>query len=356
LIVALVVSTVVSIKRFWVGFWFGKKTYHIYAEDLTAVMKKSLLIGQVASLARDKEELGLQLDDFEIDVRRYNMQDDDAKDEEGSKTSCNSREGKQSPNKSAGPSVASNGGSLMQKANLSSIQKIRINELLGAWEEPGVARGKDSKAPIAAIIQFRSSLSYLNTSYPFSVAFGPAPTRKECVTSSEAVYHRLMGSDQILNFDAIASLAVRRNGDLDEVKLKTLIKLFRPERDGTLTLVDFAKSVDSVYKELRLLRASVANSTGMDASFETIFNIIFYFIIACVVLSSLGINPVLIFASISGFILAYVDFCKVVCDPENAFAYLTARPFCRPQIRLYDRLSLRQILRRGSFYHSTEAV
>ncbi|GKY96897.1 hypothetical protein MPSEU_000648700 [Mayamaea pseudoterrestris] len=305
LILALVVSLVVSIKRFAVGIWFGQKTYYRYAEDLTSLMKKSLIIGQVASLARDKEELGLQTHDFGFDVGRYDMQDD-ANGDNGSKSSNASRDYVRSPSKGAGPSIASaGGGSLMQQANLSSIQKIRINELLGAWEEPDVSRGKESRAPIAAIIQFRQSLSYLNTAFPFSVAFGPASTRKECVSSIEEVYRRLVGSDLILNFDVVASLAVRRNGVLDEERLKTLIKLFRPERNGTLTLVDFARSVDSVYKELRLLRASVANSTKMDASFERIFNVMFYFILACIVLSILGIDPIVLFASISGFVIGF---------------------------------------------------
>ena len=122
--------------------------------------------------------------------------------------------------------------------------------------------------------------------------------------SAENVYNRLVESDEILNFDSIASLAVRR-GDLDEDKLKALIKLFRPDRDGTLSLLDFAKSVDAVYKELRLLRASVANSTKMDSSFETIFNVIFYFFLGCIALAILGIDPLVLFASVSGFILGF---------------------------------------------------
>ena len=52
-----------------------------------------------------------------------------------------------------------------------------------------------------------------------------------------------------------------------------MVKLFRPDREGNLTLLDFAKSVDSVYKELRLLRASVANSSRMDKAFEKIFKL-----------------------------------------------------------------------------------
>jgi len=65
----------------------------------------------------------------------------------------------------------------------------------------------------------------------------------------------------VLKFETLALLAVRRSGKLDEEKVKHLVKLFRPDREGNLTLLDFAKSVDSVYKELRLLRASVESSS-----------------------------------------------------------------------------------------------
>jgi hypothetical protein len=141
----------------------------------------------------------------------------------------------------------------------------------------------------------------LNTPYPFAIAFGPASNRTECIASAEQIYRRLTGSSRILKFDVVAALAIRRNGDMDEETVKELIKIFRPERDGSLSLVHFAKGIDNVYKELRLLRASVANSTKMDASFEAIFNVIFYFILICIILSALGIDPVVIFASISGF-------------------------------------------------------
>jgi hypothetical protein len=117
---------------------------------------------------------------------------------------------------------------------------------------------------IASIIQFRQSITYLNEEFPFGVAFGPASSRQECVESAEMVYNRLMlciPSKICLTFDVLALLAVRKEGDLNEEKLKALIKLFRPDRSGNLMLLDFAKSVDTVYKELRLLRASVANAS-----------------------------------------------------------------------------------------------
>ena len=104
----------------------------------------------------------------------------------------------------------------------------------------------------------------MNTNYPFGAAFGSVTSRNECIECIEIIYESLLLGDQYddftLSFKTIAGLAVR-NEHLDEDLLEDLIKLFRPDRDGTLSLVDFAKSVDTVYKELRLLRASVATST-----------------------------------------------------------------------------------------------
>jgi hypothetical protein len=65
----------------------------------------------------------------------------------------------------------------------------------------------------------------------------------------------------VLVFDVLAMLAVCDSGQLDDKLLMKLIKLFRPDREGCLTVLDFVKSVDSVYKELKILRASVINAS-----------------------------------------------------------------------------------------------
>lgn len=78
------------------------------------------------------------------------------------------------------------------------------------------------------------------------------------------MYDRLLlGSDDpdCLNFRVLAKLGIHSDGRIDQQKLKELIRLFRPDRDGTLSMVDFVKSIDTVYRELRLLRASVDNSS-----------------------------------------------------------------------------------------------
>lgn len=94
--------------------------------------------------------------------------------------------------------------------------------------------------------------------------FGRTSTRQECVECTEHLYKRLLklsNSSDLLKFDTLALLAVGKDGSLDEEKLKAVVRLFRPDRQGYLSLVDFAKSIDSCYKEMRLLKASVASSS-----------------------------------------------------------------------------------------------
>jgi hypothetical protein len=124
---------------------------------------------------------------------------------------------------------------------------------------------QQSTPDIGDIIQFRQSLQHLSSRIPFGLCFGPSETRQECVETSEIVYNRLLQSmpgRAVLSFDVLVTLAMRDNhGELDEDMLSKLIVLFRPDRDGVLTLLDFAKSVDTVYKELKMLRANVANAS-----------------------------------------------------------------------------------------------
>ena len=191
---------------------------------------------------------------------------------------------------------------------LSERQKARILYLLGQWAEPTLAERDHVTPTVGEILQFRRALEYLRTPYPFSGSFGLADRRETTIESAQYVYQRLLlrsPDHEMLSFDVIALLAVGQDGELDSEKVKNLIKVFKPDRDGTMKCVDFVKSVDEVYKELRLLRASVANSTKIDRAFESIFNSIFYVILICLILSRLGHDPLALFLSISGVILAF---------------------------------------------------
>jgi small-conductance mechanosensitive channel len=110
---------------------------------------------------------------------------------------------------------------------------------------------------------------------------------------------------EVLHFETLAMIAVRSNGQIDQLKAKDLIRVFRPDRNGCLSLLDFVKSVDIVYKELRFLQASIDNSSQIDKSFENIINIVFYAIIVAIVMSQLGFDPFSLFLSLSSVVLAF---------------------------------------------------
>lgn len=112
----------------------------------------------------------------------------------------------------------------------------------------------------------------------FSYAFGLVDTRENCIESSQEVYLRLLLDDpdcEYLNFDIISTLALYPDGNFNQDLLKDLVTLLRPDRDGNLTLIDFVKSIDEVYKQARLLRASIKNSQRIDRAFELIFNVMY---------------------------------------------------------------------------------
>lgn len=149
----------------------------------------------------------------------------------------------------------------------------------------------------------------MDTSFPFSGAFGVADTRENCVASAQAVYDRLLLKNRTVNgrlhFDVIATLALDKRGELNQNEATELIRTFRPERDGTISMVDFVRSVDAVYRELRMLRATVAASSKIDKALESIYNMIFYVVAFCIILSVTGFDPLALFLSLSSIILAF---------------------------------------------------
>jgi hypothetical protein len=145
---------------------------------------------------------------------------------------------------------------------------------------------------ISAVLRFRKALTFMQNRYPFSLSFGPADTREACIESAQQVYRRLLKrstEQELLQFETIALLALDENDNINQEKAKALVKLFRPDRQGNLTMLDFVKSVDAVYKEFRLLNATIENSSQIDRAFEKIINVVFYAVVAIVVLSQLGL-------------------------------------------------------------------
>lgn len=144
------------------------------------------------------------------------------------------------------------------------------------------------------MLKFRNALTFIRSDYPFSFAFGPANTREECIESTQEVFHRLLLADPnaqgfVLKFETLALVALDDEGIIVQSKAKEMVRVFRPDRDGCLSILDFTKSIDAVYKEYRLLQASIENSSQIDRAFENIVNVIFYIIIVTVIMSQLGL-------------------------------------------------------------------
>jgi hypothetical protein len=82
------------------------------------------------------------------------------------------------------------------------------------------------------------------------LAFGPAETRETCIESAQKVFERLLlrtPDQDRLPFDTIAVVALNRNGEINQKKMKQLIRIFRPDQDGNLTMLDFVRSCDSEF-------------------------------------------------------------------------------------------------------------
>jgi hypothetical protein len=69
------------------------------------------------------------------------------------------------------------------------------------------------------------------------------------ILGSQEVFGKLMKRSAVLDalkFDVLAAVAKLCDGTLNQEKLKRVIRLFRPDRDGNLSLLEFVKSVDVV--------------------------------------------------------------------------------------------------------------
>lgn len=101
----------------------------------------------------------------------------------------------------------------------------------------------------------------------------------------------LKSDENVLNFEVLCNVARNADGTNNRKKILDLVKLFRPNRNGEITKLDFVKSIDryanrriylskhfihgisnsvlfsptfSVYKRLRLLLANIKNSSQID--------------------------------------------------------------------------------------------
>mmetsp|Transcript_17859 Transcript_17859/g.36607 ORF Transcript_17859/g.36607 Transcript_17859/m.36607 type:complete len:1213 (+) Transcript_17859:27-3665(+) len=348
------VGVAVSLKRLWIALYLGKRTVNHFGVELEKLMAKMILIGEVANLAKSIENrnaliegplspLNHEIDDeklvrFREFVQNDGISDVDSPGRPGRKSAMAPTTHPPPPPDSSSPlspspvqldatdegprnspghlprsspdqSAQGSTGSKQKKDYFSSATNAKLIYLLSEWEEPEIVKGNNSNVSVHDLVQFRKAVSYMDDKYRFSHAFGPAKTRVLCVESAQKVYDRLMLSAEqdspTLPFSVFAVLAMDANGELVESKMKSLIRLLRPDRNGSLMKLDFVKSIDAVYKQLRLLRASIANSAQIDLAFERIVNFLFYFFVVVIALAIVGINIWTPFLSINAFVLTF---------------------------------------------------
>lgn len=272
LAIAVAVGVVVAFKRLLLGLYLGKRTFTTYADQLAGVMKDILMINEVAALAKDFErEMKIRANRKGVSGNAYMahlkaQRDklfgifDDLDEDAGSVAGGVSAADKSSIARGRKVDhVIDPDDRNPWSGALSYAQQMRIGQLLGVWEEPKVAEKQIETVSVSALLQFRRSMACLHTPFPFSGSFGLADSRENCIQSAQQVYRRLRlnaPDEDDLNFETLALLGLQRDGTLNQAKLKEMIRLFRPDRDGTLNIVDFVKSIDKVYKEIRMLRAS----------------------------------------------------------------------------------------------------
>mmetsp|Transcript_11162 Transcript_11162/g.23203 ORF Transcript_11162/g.23203 Transcript_11162/m.23203 type:complete len:1213 (+) Transcript_11162:72-3710(+) len=354
LMVMIFIGVTVSLKRLTIALYLGRRTVEHFGVELEKLMAKMILIGEVANLAKSIENrnaliegplspLNHEIDDeklvrFREFVQNDGISDVDSPGRPGRKSAMAPTTHPPPPPDSSSPlspspvqldatdegprnspghlprsspdqSAQGSTGSKQKKDYFSSATNAKLIYLLSEWEEPEIVKGNNSNVSVHDLVQFRKAVSYMDDKYRFSHAFGPAKTRVLCVESAQKVYDRLMLSAEqdspTLPFSVFAVLAMDANGELVESKMKSLIRLLRPDRNGSLMKLDFVKSIDAVYKQLRLLRASIANSAQIDLAFERIVNFLFYFFVVVIALAIVGINIWTPFLSINAFVLTF---------------------------------------------------
>ena len=202
------------------------------------------------------------------------------------------------------------------------VEFTDYNQFLTPWVEPqGRRKGKNFAAVSGKeIIEFRQALTVVTKSYFFSASFGPVESRDQCMKSAELLFRRLvklMGDDVLVDNsedDQEPSLQFYNltqwlyKGCLkasEQQNAADMMDLFLPDHKGRVTLSAFLTGIDAVYRKVRLLESSVENHSHVDKSYEKVINFIFYFLMGCVALAIMGMNPLVFILSLSTLLVSF---------------------------------------------------
>mmetsp|Transcript_30851 Transcript_30851/g.46812 ORF Transcript_30851/g.46812 Transcript_30851/m.46812 type:complete len:955 (+) Transcript_30851:54-2918(+) len=295
-----------AIKRLVFGLKFGAQTYKNFNEQLTEVMEEVVMISEVAHLSK------------QIDMNLINGNSSSRNSEDASVVDWGKRFAAVVTSGATGVlSVISNDEDdddssepiVLEKEDLTVSQRDSINKLVGEWEEPKITTNSDAnQATLDDIVSFSQTLLFINNTFPFTTSFGNARNREACIQSAQQVFTNLQqhtsSTTNNLPFETIAIVARKPDGSLNEPYVRKLLRTFRPDRQGNLTLLDFCKSVDNTYKKLRMLQASIKNASQIDNAAEKLYNVVFYVAYFGIVQS--GLLGMHFFTNVLGLLFAIV--------------------------------------------------
>ncbi|KAG7366028.1 mechanosensitive ion channel [Nitzschia inconspicua] len=306
--ISLALSVAVTLKRTLMGNFVGNRVVVNYREDLSKIIKKCLLISEVAALASFPQRIARRniVQKYDSFGKMYvkplgkgSSSDEYSSDSDGDDDV--SKVATQFMNTLPfGRSVNS------RNPAFTGSFEADILEMLDEWEEPELSHEDTKTVKTTDVLFFRRALGFIDNEYPFSPAFGRASTREECINSSQKIFEKLKtGRRQVLNFTALCEITKSDDGTLDKTKIRDLIKVFRPNRVGEISKIDFVRSVDSVYKQLRLLLANIRNSSQIDNAYERIVSCVFYVIVGFVILAAFGFDINSIFLLLSSILVSF---------------------------------------------------
>ncbi|KAL7557213.1 hypothetical protein ACA910_001281 [Epithemia clementina (nom. ined.)] len=305
LITMVVVAVSVSVKRNILSLHLGRRLYLRFNERLTELMEEIALISELALWARRKRD---QRATYAVWSSVYAEMED--RPQPPASSLYNPRISR-AFQKSIKPKVSSRSSTTSTsmyttQQSVEHEEALDYDKLLEKWTEP--KRGQGQVVHASKIIEFRQAFAVMTKPFFYSSAFGPVESRKECITSADRLFRRLLKLFEDQETVDVSQLVrwMYKGCHLPGQKEKSahLIILLNPDVNNCLNIVDFVRGIDAIYQRVRSLENAVHNASHIDREYERILNFVFYFILICVGLAILRLDPLTLLLTVSGLIVA----------------------------------------------------
>eukprot|EP00980_Cylindrotheca_fusiformis_P005229 scaffold1119_cov120-Cylindrotheca_fusiformis.AAC.9 len=244
----IALSVAAGWKRLIIGKMLGKKVVVRYRAQMEALLRKMLLISELISFAK-----ALQGKSTGIEGSVSSQDISSIKQRRLSESSLFNTDSFEYSEPEAFEEVQT---ASIDDQLFSRSAEREITALLEKWEDDGcesdealycVSQLGQKDISIETILYFRRALVFITEDSSLANAFGIAPTRNLCIDKAQKLFEELAkktGDDGLLKFNVLCHLAHGKDKNVDQAKVKELIQLFRPSRSGSLTKLDFIKSID----------------------------------------------------------------------------------------------------------------